>query len=136
LTGDAGNNVLDGNEGHDVLTGNSGADTFRFDSAHQGSQSGEEPPADTVTDFSSIEGDIFDLSWIDADTTVDGNQAFHFIGGGNFSNTAGELPVVANATPQDHVQIEGDIDGDGIGDLIVLVQGDVNHDWTADDFIM
>jgi hypothetical protein len=80
---------------------------------------------------------VFDLRTIDADTSVDGDQAFHFIDG-DFTRTAGELRVVPSddATPQDYVQIEGDIDGNGTGDLIIQVRGDVDHNWTANDFIM
>ena len=138
LTGDAGNNVIDGRLGYDTLTGGAGADTFQFNTAVQGDQSGDGPPADTITDFNSVEGDVFDLRTIDADTSVDGDQAFHFIGCGDFTNVAGELQVVPSddATPQDYVQIEGDINGDGTGDLIIQVHGDAGHGWTADDFMM
>jgi serralysin len=55
LTGDAGTNVIDGGSGHDTLTGGAGADTFQFNSAAQGDQNGDGPPADTITDFNSVD---------------------------------------------------------------------------------
>lgn len=49
----AGNNRLDGKTGADTLTGGSGADTFV-----SGTGSGH----DTITDFSSADGDMIDVS--------------------------------------------------------------------------
>ncbi len=53
LTGNSGNNILDGAKGSDVLTGNNGADTFIFN-LNGG--------FDTVTDFSSSQGDMLDVT--------------------------------------------------------------------------
>jgi hypothetical protein len=44
---------------------------------------------DGIQDFSA--GDLIDLSRIDANTLLDGDQAFEFIGNAAFSKTAGEL---------------------------------------------
>jgi hypothetical protein len=43
---------------------------------------------DTVLDFSHAQGDRLDLSIIDANDTLAGNQAFTFIGGAAFSGDA------------------------------------------------
>ena len=94
--------------------------------------------ADSIVDFSSAEGDKIDLSRIDADTGTTGNQDFHFIGGGDFTGAAGELRVVVpdNASSQDYVHVEADINGDGTADLVIQVNGDFDHDWSANDFMM
>lgn len=112
---------IDGRYGENHLSGGGGADTFRFRQAAPGDQGGNEPPADRVTDFNSAESDHFDLSRIDADTSADGNQAFHFIGAGDFTGAVGQLRVVTPEDPafEDYVQIEGDVDGDGAGDFIM-----------------
>ncbi len=45
---------------------------------------------DTIWDFSHAQGDRIDLSAIDANSSVGGNQAFTFIGAANFTGTAEE----------------------------------------------
>jgi Ca2+-binding RTX toxin-like protein len=56
LTGNAGANVLNGAGGNDILTGGLGADHFLFATAPNATIN-----VDTVTDFSSVEGDVIDL---------------------------------------------------------------------------
>lgn len=70
-----------GNRGKDVLTGGKGDDTFVYRSI---SDSGvRKKTRDVITDFS--EGDAIDLSDIDAQPVVQGNQSFVFIGADSFS---------------------------------------------------
>jgi hypothetical protein len=63
---------------------------------------------DRIEDLQS--GDIIDLSDIDANQNVAGNQAFTFVGDAAFSNVAGELRATANL-------VQGDVNGDGIADF-------------------
>lgn len=68
---------------------------------------------DTIGDFQSGI-DRFDLSLIDANTLIAGNNAFTYIGSGAFTNTAGQLRYTS-ATGQ----LLGDTNGDGIVDFRV-----------------
>ena len=74
LTGSAGNNMLTGGLGADVLTGGLGADIFKFNAV---AESGATTALrDVVTDFSAAQGDKIDLSALDANIAVAGDQAF------------------------------------------------------------
>jgi len=73
LFGGDGNDQLVGNDGSDTLTGGLGADTFNFYSV---SHSPVGVGSDKITDFSWLEGDKIDLSEIDANLLVNGDQAF------------------------------------------------------------
>ncbi|MFN6452101.1 MAG: calcium-binding protein [Nostoc sp. EfeVER01] len=85
LYGDAGNDTISGGAGTDSLTGGAGNDIFDFNSVS------DSPPGlsrDVITDFVGngiFVGDQIDLSTIDANSSVAGNQAFTFIGAGVFS---------------------------------------------------
>lgn len=81
LNGGTGNDFINGEDGHDLiiggagqdtLTGGLGADTFDFNSVTESSVA----TPDTISNFKWSEGDKIDLSTIDADLTVAGNQAF------------------------------------------------------------
>jgi Ca2+-binding RTX toxin-like protein len=114
LSGGAGADTLVGGEGTDRLTGGTEADRFVFNSA-------TESPAgvarDVITDF--VSGlDIIDLSAIDANGLVDGNQAFSFVGAAFFSQVAGQLRYGAAAG-----QLLGDINGDGVADFQIALVG-------------
>jgi Ca2+-binding RTX toxin-like protein len=86
LAGGAGNDNLDGRGGRDVLTGGTGADHFRISDA---SYSGPDAPTrDLVVDFSHAEGDLIDLSSMDANGDVEGSPVFVFIGTAAFSADA------------------------------------------------
>ena len=75
---------------------------------------------DTITDFSSAEGDVIVLTRIDADAATEEDGAFTFVGYVDFSGTAGELRAVVVGDTQ---RIEGDTDGDGLADLTIDVVG-------------
>ena len=113
LDGKAGDDILDGGAGTDTLTGGTGADTFRWTStAHSPVGAGR----DVITDFSLAEGDKIDLHYIDANTTVAGDQAFTFIGAANFNSVAGQLHFQGGI-------LSGDVNGDGKADFEVQVTG-------------
>ena len=72
LTGSTGNNVLTGGLGADVLTGGLGADVFSYHAAQESSLAAP----DRILDFRSAQLDRIDLSKIDANVFLPGNQAF------------------------------------------------------------
>lgn len=117
LFGGANNDELRGGRGQDVASGGTGSDRFVFRAASDSTVS----PAnrDTITDFSTAQGDIIDLSAIDAEAGVAGNQAFHFITTA-FQGNVGELR--ARVSGGDLIVV-GDINGDLVADFAILLQG-------------
>ncbi|MDB5695138.1 MAG: hypothetical protein JWN21_681, partial [Sphingomonas bacterium] len=85
LQGGAGADLLVGGRRGDTLYGNGGNDVFRYDSLEDSNST----ERDGIQDFNA--GDVIDLSRIDANVLIDGDQAFSFIGSNTFSGTAGEL---------------------------------------------
>ncbi|MEH2166114.1 MAG: calcium-binding protein [Nostoc sp.] len=84
INGGRGNDILTGGTGADILTGGSGNDIFKYNSTSESPLSSR----DLIADFrgnGSLPGDRIDLSSIDANSTIGGNQAFTFIGSGQFS---------------------------------------------------
>ena len=75
--------------------------------------------------------DMIDVSHIDANTTVGGNQAFVFIGAAGFHGVAGEL---RSANSGGNSIVAGDVDGDGTGDFSILAAGVTNL--TGSDFFL
>lgn len=117
IYGDAGANVLNGWAGRDILEGRGGADRFVLSDA---SHSNAGANADKITDFSHAQGDRIDLSAIDANTTVTGDQAFLSIGSAAYSRAAGELHYAVSGS---NTIIGGDINGDGISDFNIVLTG-------------
>lgn len=115
LFGGAGDDVLAGEQGRDTLTGGAGADRFAFFAA---TDTNAAYGIDIITDFDAGAGDRIDLSAIDADIAAAGDQAFAFVGTAAFSGRAGELRAAVDAGM---LRIEGDIDGDRVADLVVLL---------------
>jgi Ca2+-binding RTX toxin-like protein len=85
----AGDDLLDGGTGTDVLAGGNGGDLFDWNSTNETSVT--VATADLITDFNIVEGDRIDLSSIDANAYLAGDQAFTFIGTAGFSGNPGEL---------------------------------------------
>jgi Ca2+-binding RTX toxin-like protein len=80
IDGGEGNDLITGLRGSDRMTGGTGADTFAYAAEDGGvvSGSGGSLPAhlDVITDFNRAEGDRIDLSGLDADTGMPGEQPF------------------------------------------------------------
>lgn len=87
LDGGDANDVLIGGNGKDFLTGGNGADRFDFNTLLE-SQFGTN--RDVIYDFSHLQGDRIDLSTLDANSGMAGDQAFSFIGNAAF-NAAGQV---------------------------------------------
>jgi hypothetical protein len=128
LLAGAGNDLLIGGLGGDHLYGGAGNDTFRYRSIAE-SVSGA---TDGIADFTL--GDIIDLSQIDADTTLAGNQAFNFIGNAAFGNQAGQLRF-EHVSGQEWL-VQGDVNGDGISDFQIYVTTPDNNPITSSDFLL
>jgi len=141
LQGNSGNDTLNGEAGNDVLIGASGADRldagtgadrlyggagaddligradadiflFKLRTESTVATSGR----DTIFDFSASQGDKIDLSGIDANTDISGNQAFSFRGTAAFTATAGELRYVKGSSD---TYIYGDVNGDKTADFAI-----------------
>jgi Ca2+-binding RTX toxin-like protein len=135
LDGGLGNDILQGGDGDDVLIGgagtdrlfgNAGADTFRFTAS---SESIVDKKADVIADF--VKGlDRIDLSAIDANAGVSGDQAFSLIGNGAFTGKAAQLRYAAAA--DNTTSVYGDINGDRKADFQIKMIG--LHALASDDF--
>lgn len=129
LVGGGGNDTLRGGTGADTLAGGDGADRFVIDTI---ADSPVGAGADEIFDLNGGQGDRIDLSLIDADRGTAGNQAFTFIGGGLYSHRAGELRFAY--TSAQTTTIAGDIDGDGVSDFHIKLNGRIPV--AAADFVL
>ena len=120
LTGGGGNDVLDGGNGNDLLIGGSGAnalfgglgaDRFKYTSVNDSPAGGGR---DVLINFQAGTGvgDQIDLSAIDANVLVTGNQAF--IWGGSF--TAGHLRYAGGV-------LQGNTDADAAAEIEIALVG-------------
>lgn len=131
LNGGAGNDVLIGGLGADSLFGDLGADTFVI---RRGETGATYETADFILGFSRAEKDRIDISAIDANTRVAGDQAFTFIGSGAFSKVAGELRQASGKLGFVNIfYLEGDTNGDGVADIVIGVQ---DFAFAAGDFVL
>ena len=117
IQGKAGDDALNGGAGADLLTGGAGADRFDYDLA---SDSETASGVDRIGDFSAAEHDLIDLRAIDAKPAKPGDQGFDFLGAAAFTNKAGQLRWVDTG---DDVEVQGDLNGDGLADLVITVLG-------------
>jgi Ca2+-binding RTX toxin-like protein len=115
LIGNSGANKLTGGLGQDILTGGAGADRFIFT---QLADSSINTASDVITDFQHSQQDKINLSAIDANTNTALNNPFSFIGSSDFSGKAGELRFDTDAS-----SVFADVDGDGIADMQIVLQG-------------
>jgi Ca2+-binding RTX toxin-like protein len=90
LDGGAGNDRLIGGAGKDALTGGAGRDIFVFANGDFAGKTATS--ADSITDFSHAQLDKIDLSAVDANLNVAGDQAFTFVGTAAFTGV-GQLHV-------------------------------------------
>ena len=104
-----------GEAGDDTLFGGAHNDTFRFATLQDSSVE-----LDTIVDFNPAEGDRIDLSLIDANTLLAGDQAFTLVTSG-FTGGAGQL-AFDNAY-NGFIMLHGDVNGDGIPDLNIMLGG-------------
>ncbi|HET6943295.1 MAG TPA: calcium-binding protein, partial [Sphingomicrobium sp.] len=129
LRGNGASNELTGGAGADDLRGGAGADSFVFADGDFGGLTAS--TSDRIIDFSHAEGDVIDLTGVDANSLLADHQAFDFIGTNAFSNVAGQLRF---EQVNGNTYVYGDIDGDGIADLMIRLDG--NQTLVVGDFIL
>jgi Ca2+-binding RTX toxin-like protein len=117
LAGGAGVDTLTGGRGNDRMAGGAGADTFVLtaDSITVGLRE-----TDRISDFSVGDGDLINLTAIDADTATDGDQAFTAVS--ELTGVAGQISLSYKGGT---TTLKLDIDGDGKADYTMKINGDV-----------
>jgi Ca2+-binding RTX toxin-like protein len=93
LSAGGGGGLLIGGAGTDTLIGGVGADMFVFGLF---SNSVPGPLRDVIQAFNGAEGDRIDISGMDTNDMVPGNQAFSFLGTSPFTGANGEVRYVAS----------------------------------------
>ncbi len=127
LWGKGGNDILIGGTGADSLSGGAGADKFVFNGTWESTFDAK--GRDRITDFAQADHDLIDLSRIDANGTDAGDGAFKLVTA--FDGSRGALVVAAQGTQW---LVSGDVNGDKIADLAILVTSATQL--LAADFVM
>jgi serralysin len=121
----AGDDVLQGGGGGDLLAGGDGADRFLYLALGDSTASA----VDQILDFSLAEGDRVDLTAIDANTGLAGDQAFVLAGA--FSSQAGQAVLTYDAN-HNTTSLGLDVNGDSQSDFLLTLSG---HLTTAEGFL-
>jgi serralysin len=135
LVGGIGNDTLVGGLGGDFLAGSEGADTFQY-AAIEESQNiliNGVSQLDQISDFTQGQ-DKIDLSLIDANPTLDGDEAFTFIADpahytGSWTGVVWQT-TAANGIVTLNVSIDGDADPE------MQIYMSHPYQFTASDFIL
>ena len=114
LDGGVGNDVLTGGDGKDKLIGGAGADTFKFTSSTDSTLWN----MDTITDFKHTQGDKIDLSAIDSDANLAGDQSFKLVNAFNTADSTGQLYFDAKT----HI-LYGSTDADSAPEFAITLNG-------------
>lgn len=121
-----GDDLIQGGGGRDTMSGGSGADVFVFAARTDSSVAAP----DLITDFARGE-DLIDLSAIDANTAVAGNQAFHL---GATVGHAGDIVVTYDAVNARTV-VSLYVNADAAVDSVIWLTGNLSA-MTASDFVL
>lgn len=127
LLGDAGANTLRGLDGDDQLVGRGGVDQLyggagadRFVYSSIADSSAGPGNRDLIRDLSRAQGDVIDLSRIDAAPGIAGDQPFSFLGTNAFTGDAGQIRYITAAS---YRVVEVDLNGDRLADMQIQIQG-------------
>ena len=138
VAGGAGNDSIIGSAGGDILIARGGADTMTGGGGNAEFRYTETAYSTVAVHDSILDltvGDLIDLSRIDANSNVAGNDAFAFIDGAAFHGVAGELR--AFNTGGNNWTVQGDVNGDGSADFELLVTTGDGHILTGTgDFVL
>ena len=129
MRGGDGNDVLVGGLGRDLMFGDGGADRFDFDTITEAGATAA--TRDIISLFDLAGGDVIDLSTIDANSLVAGNQAVTFIGSAAFT-AAGQVRFSQGDT---FVVVEMNVAGAATAEGFIGVSP-VGSGLTASDFIL
>ncbi|MEM8840300.1 MAG: M10 family metallopeptidase C-terminal domain-containing protein [Pseudomonadota bacterium] len=128
LFGGVGADLLIGGPGRDLIKGGAGRDVFRYTAlADSGTQAND---CDLIRDFRQGE-DLVELSALDPDSGLTGDQSFVFLGSAAFDGRSGALRSFID-TDAALTRIEADVDGDLLADFSIEIAGLI--DFTVGDF--
>jgi Ca2+-binding RTX toxin-like protein len=117
ITG-SGNDTIVASNAVNVMDGGAGKDTFVFPSAAAAD-------GDTIRNFQP--GDVLDLSGMDANTVMAGNQHFSLVPAGAAATAAGQLAVSYQTDAHgEHTVVEGNVSGHATADFKVEIDGHQN----------
>jgi Ca2+-binding RTX toxin-like protein len=135
MVGGTGSDILEGDSGGDFLIGNEGADIFRYTAVEESQLAiinavGQQ---DQIADFTQGE-DKIDLSAIDANTALGGDQAFSFLAdpAGHTGDWSGLVWEVTDA--RGITTIFASNDGDADAEMQIFMSH--GYTFTAGDFIL
>lgn len=122
ISGGAGADVIGGGLGADDVRGGSGADRFVFRTLADIADG----QRDRILDFSVADGDVIDLSRIDADADLEGVQHLTFIGSQAFSGAAGDDYELRLQGPLGNGDYRAaiDLDHDKVADKTFIIRAD------------
>jgi Ca2+-binding RTX toxin-like protein len=121
ISGGADNDTLIGGEAADTLIGGTGADTFKYQSLNDtGIGIGFR---DVITDFSSADSDLIDISTL--------ASTFSFLGTSVFTGTANEVNYAQIGS---NTIIGVDVNGDSVLDFEIELAG--LHSLMSSDFVL
>jgi arylsulfatase A-like enzyme len=129
-----GEDTLRGGPGHDTLLGGVGRDVFTFNAVAESPAGADR---DTIFGFDGVgaaSGDLIDLSSIDANRSLAGDQEFVFIGTAAFS-AAGQIRVF-DAGAHTIVQLNTDSALGADMEIQVNDAGATAGQWAAADFVL
>jgi Ca2+-binding RTX toxin-like protein len=127
IRANVGNDRLIGGSGADKLYGEGGSDSFIFGALTDSTVA--LAGRDTIYDFTSA--DLINLSAIDANSKIAGNQAFSFIGTQAFHGKAGELRYEKKASD---TYVYADVNGDKKADFAIHL--DDAYTFAKGDFVL
>jgi Ca2+-binding RTX toxin-like protein len=130
IDGGADNDKILGFTGADIITGGAGNDQFRYLFV---GDSGLGAGADRITDFTSG-SDRLNFALLDTNAGLAGIQGFAFVGNAVFSG--GGAASIRYTNSGADLLVQADINGDGVADMEIVLQGLNGGTLTAGDFIL
>ncbi|AOO82189.1 peroxidase family protein [Bosea vaviloviae] len=121
----SGNDTITAGRAVNVMEGGAGDDVFRFSDT-------ESADGDTILDFQP--GDRLDLSSMDADGAVAGNQNFTLVNGPAFSAAAQLMVSNEERDGVAYTIVSGNVSGDAAEEFRIELKG--SHNLTANNFVL